>query len=300
MNISKIVFLFLTCLFMCSNLFGQDDLLNMALKEAKSEEKNVSATFKTTKLINAQTNETVHKRTLDFRVAHRFGNVGKYSEGKSPVHTIYGLDASTDIRIAFDYGITDRLTVGISRTKIRENLEGQVKYRVLQQTMDNKIPVALTVFGNATYTPVRDELEIYKKAAHRVTYFAQAIIARKFSNKLSFEILPGYLHRNLVLDPADENDLFSLGGGVRYKITKSTSVIIDYFHNFSKYRMDRSDSYFDPLGVGFEIETGGHVFSIMFTNSAGLLENEFLPYTTDSWAEGGFKFSFNISRNFKL
>src|SRR5437868_5809455 len=115
-------------------VIAQDDLMKMAMQNTDSTRTKVIATFKTTKLISAQTNETVHKRTLDFRVGHLFGNVGKESNGGS--HTLYGLDASSDIRLAFDYGISDNLTVGISRCKRQENVEGLAKYRLLHQTTD--------------------------------------------------------------------------------------------------------------------------------------------------------------------
>lgn len=279
---------------------AQEDLLKLAMDESKAQNERIEYTFKTTRLINAQTNETVHKRTLDFRVGHRFGNVGKYTEGKSAAHSLYGLDASADIRIAFDYGITDKLTVGISRSKVKENLEGLVKYRILEQTSGDKIPVALTFFGNTVFTPVNDGLKIYDKTTRRLSYIAQLIVARKFSERVSLVLLPTLLHRNYVFDVEDENDFFSLGAGARIKITKRTSLLADYFYNFSQFRANRTESYFNPLGVGIEIETGGHVFTIMLSNSAPLIENEFLPNTTDSWSDGGFKFSFNISRNFRL
>lgn len=285
------------------NLFvssAQEDLSKLALAQTDSARSKTIATFKSTRIINAQTNETVKKRTLDFRVAHRFGNVAKYTEGKSAAHSLYGLDASADIRIAFEYGITDRLMVGVSRSKVKENLEGLAKFRVLEQTDDNKIPLAVTVFANAAFTPAKDDAKVYDKTTRRMAYAGQVILARKFSSRISFQLVPTIVHRNYVFDPEDENDFFSLGAGARIKITRRLALVADYFYNFSKYRTDRSDSYFNPLGAGIEIETGGHVFTIMFSNPAPIIETEFLPYTTDSWSEGGFKFSFNISRNFKL
>lgn len=279
--------------------FAQEDLLKLASGDSVSHSK-VIATFKSTRIINAQSNETVKKRTLDFRVAHRFGNVAKYTEGKSAAHSLYGLDASSDIRIAFEYGITDRLMVGISRSKVKENLEGLAKFRILEQTTDNNIPLAVTVFANAAFTPVKDNAKIYDKTTRRLAYCGQIILARKFSNRFSFELVPSIVHRNYVFDPDDENDFFSLGAGARIKITHRFALVADYFYNFSQYRIDKDETYFNPFSGGIEIETGGHVFTIMFSNPAALIETEFLPYTTDGWSEGGFKFSFNISRNFNL
>ncbi len=292
--------LLLSLVLISTYLPAQDDLLKLAQEESKPKKEKVSATFKTTKIINAQTNETVHKRTLDFRVAHRFGNIGKYTNGQSASHTLYGLDASTDIRIAFEYGITDALTVGLSRCKLNETYEGLAKMRVLQQTIDNKIPLAITLFANAAITAQKDNAKIYNTTTRRMSYAFQAIIARKFSSRISVALLPTLVHRNYVFDARDENDIFALGGAARIKITNGTCFVVDYFYDWSQYRTNRSDTYFDPLGAGIELETGGHVFTIMFTNSAGILENEFIPYTTDDWFEGGIKLSFNISRNFRI
>jgi hypothetical protein len=281
-------------------VFAQDDLMKMAMESADSVKTKVTATFKTTKLISAQTNETVHKRTLDVRIGHLFGNVGKESHGG--VHTLYGLDASVDIRLALEYGITDKFTVGISRCKRQENIEGLAKYRLLEQTADNKIPLAITLFGNAAISVVANtENMVYPKTVDRMAYTAQVILARKFSSQFSFVLLPTFVHRNYVFSANDNNDLFALGLGGRIKVTRSTSIVADYFYNFDELRKINNDNgYFNPLGIGFEIETGGHVFTIMFTNAIGIIENDFIPNTTDSWSKGGFKLSFNISRNFRL
>jgi hypothetical protein len=254
----------------------------------------VIATFKSVKIVNMQTNETSRKRNLDFRVAHLFGNIGKESGGG--YHNFYGLDQSNDIRIAFHYGITDRLMVGVSRAKRNETLEGLLKYRLLQQTEDDKMPLAVTLFGESSMTTREDVEGYYQNFAHRMTYCVQAIIARKFSPRLSFELVPSWVHRNIV-DIADSNELFSVGAGVRWKFTRSAAIVADYFYN--AWPSDRLYSE-NPLGVGVEIETGGHVFTIMFTNAIGILETDYLANTVDSWSRGGFKFSFNISRVFKL
>jgi hypothetical protein len=281
-------------------VFAQDDLMKMAMQNADSASTKVIATFKTTKLISAQTNETVHKRTLDVRIGHLFGNVGKESNGG--VHTLYGLDASADIRIAFDYGITDRLAVGISRCKRQENIEGLIKYRLLEQTTDNKVPLAITGFANTAYSAVANNDEmIYPRSVDRLSYTLQLILARKFSSAISAELLPTLVHRNFVFSSAENNNNFALGFGCRFKITHSSSIVADYFYNFDElHNISNDNGYYNPFGIGIEIETGGHVFTIMFTNSIGIMENDFIPNTTDSWSKGGFKLSFNISRVFKM
>jgi len=274
-------------------LFAQDDLLKELQKAPLSPNEKVMATFKSDKIVNAQTNETLSKKNLDVRISHQFGNMGTESGGG--VHTLYGFDQSNDIRIALHYGITDRFTVGVSRCKRNENLEGLAKFRLVQQTTDGKIPLAITLFGNTAMTTMADEFVDNFK--HRLSYCTQVIIARKFSPKFSLEVIPSWLHRNLV-SVDDKNNLYSLGGGARWKFTRSTSVIADYFYSFG--RNDLFEKHFAPIGVGFEIETGGHVFSLMFTNGSGILENDFLANTLDDWAKGGIKFSFIISRIFKF
>lgn len=293
--------------------FAQQDLLSMldSVQKPKSREK-VFATFKTTKVINAQSTETVNKRGLDFRVTHRFGNIGKNGGGGG--HTLYGLDAISDVRISFDYGITDKITVGLARSKRQENIDGTFKWRFFEQTDDNHIPVSIALYENAAFTPVvktvlySGTVNVKENTAHRFAYLSQLIIARKFNRYFSFELLPTYQHRNYVkalINPdngkEESNDLFALGAAARLKITKRMAILVDYFYIFSDYRTKNTQTlYYNPLAVGFEIETGGHVFHLNFTNALGILENDYIPNTTDSWSKGGYKFGFNISRVFNF
>ena len=290
---------------------AQEDLLKIASEGTVVPKEKVSATFKSTKIINAQTNETVHKRTLDFRVGHRFGNFGGASGGGYQGN-LYGLYSIADVRIAFEYGITDRLTIGLSNNKKNRNAEGLVKFRLLEQRKDNKIPIAITLFGSIAVNTSKDAGDFSvvengkktNKPLRRASYVSQVILARKFGSAFSCELLPTYVHRNYVADARDENGTFSLGFGARLKITKSFALVGDYFYNFSKYqdeaRFNGQRVFYQPLGLGIEIETGGHVFTIMAANSAGVIEKEFLTDTRDTWTKGGFKLSFNISRNFRL
>lgn len=299
-----------------AGVFAQDDLLSLldSTGTKKTHEK-VFATFKDFKIINMQSTETVKKGTMNFGVTHRFGNIGAESGGG--VHQWYGTDNASDIRISFDFGITDNLTLGIARSKYNELLDGLIKYRFLSQTTDNHIPLSVAFYGDAGYTP-QTASSFYNGAAepyafkqteiHRISYTAQLLLARKFGSRLSVELAPTYNHRNFVvarINPdngaTETNDLFSVGGGFRFKITRRISFIADYFYTFSQYRMNNSaNPFYNPLAVGIEIETGGHVFHLNFTNATGILENNFLPNTTDSWLKGGFKFGFNISRVFNL
>jgi len=275
------------------SLHAQDDLLEQLQSEQAKPVEKVLATFKGNRLVNIQSNETVKKNNLDFRINHLFGNIGNESGGG--IHTLYGLDQSNDIKIGLHYGITDRLTIGISRSKRSENLELLMKYKLVEQSTNGRPPIGITIFSNATLSTVPDEL--VSAFSDRYTYCTQLIIARKFSSRFSFEIAPSWLHRNAVFT-GDKSDLLSLGGGLRWKFTRSTSVVTDYC--FVQQRDGLFIKPVNPFGIGVEIETGGHVFSIMFTNASGVIENDFIPNTTDDWAKGGIKFSFIISRMFSF
>jgi hypothetical protein len=293
-------------------LFAQDDLLSLIGDTLPQKRDKVYATFKTTKIINAQSIETVHKRTLDFRVTHRFGDIGVGGSA----HSLYGFDNSTDIRISFDYGITDNWTVGFSRNKYRELLEGYTKWRFLEQQKGGGIPVSMAIYSNMGYTPIVKEAfydgvdkSVSQKSIHRLSYFHQLIIARKFGNVLSLQLMPSYHYRNFVRADVNTNNgkaeetngLFSMGIGGRLRFTKRMSLLIDYFYTVSAFRTNnKATPFYNPLAVGLEIETGGHVFHLNFTNNGAISENNFIPYTTSNWLDGQFKFGFNISRVFSF
>ena len=273
--------------------FAQDDLLKVLQSETPIKNEKMIATFKGNCIIDIETNETVRKNNLDFRISHLFGSIGTESGGG--IHNLYGIDQSADIRLGFHFGITDRLMLGVSHVKRHENFEGLIKFRLLEQTSNGQMPFAVTLFGNTTYS-IRSSKE-FTTDIYRLTYNLQAIFARKFSPNFSFIITPALIHRNFVFVD-DENTTISLSGGFRCKFTRSASIIADYSHTFGRKNVGLN--YYDVLGAGVEIETGGHVFSIMFSNASGLLANDYLINTTDSWAKGGMKFSFIISRMFRF
>ena len=295
-------------------VFAQDDMLALLDDGAKKSHDRVMTTIKETKIINAQTTETCRAGTWAFNITHRFGNMGTASNGGG--HTLYGLDNISDIRLGFDFGVTRDLTVGFGRSKAAELIDGYFKYRFLTQTTDNHVPFSLALYCDMSYTPqtaaifysgVNPNDSIFKQNdMHRFTYVSQLILARRFGSRFSVELLPTYTHRNFIIaninadnDAAETSDLFSIGGGFRYKFTKRIAFVCDYFYTFSKYRTNNTATpYYMPLAVGFEIETGGHVFHMTFTNATGIVENYFIPNTTDTWSKGGYKFGFNISRVF--
>lgn len=308
---------FCLAIFISFASFAQDDLLDLIKEEPKNEPaKSVYATFKTTKIVNAQNIETVKKRNLDFRVTHRFGNIYNSNSANAlneAAHNAFGLDNATDIRMSFDYGITDKLTVGIGRSKYREMNDATIKWCFLTQRENNKIPVSVCFYGNLGYTSMTTDnlyagtIRPKTNEAHRIQYVSQLLIARKFNNWFSLQIMPSYVHRNFIkqqLNSAngkeDQNGLFSLGVGGRLKLTKRFALVADYFYNFSEYQTKNPNAYYNPLGVGIEIETGGHVFHINYTNGAAILESSLLTTTQDTWTKGQIKLGFNISRWFAL
>jgi hypothetical protein len=280
-----------------TTLIAQDDLLKQLQSQTPLKREPVIATFKGFKIINIETNETTPKGNLDFRVGHLFGNI--FPESGGGLKNFYGLDASADIRVAFHYGITPWLTAGIAHLKRNQTFEGIAKLKLLQQKTNGGSPLSIGLFGEVTYT-VKDAkdypLEGLDEVSHRLGYCTQLILARKFGSRFSLVIAPTWVHRNIV-SPSDSNDVYSIGGGFRLKITRSSAIVADYFYNISPTNLE---NHYSPLGIGWEIETGGHVFTIMWTNSIGLAEADFIPNTQDSWQKGGIKLSFNISRMFKL
>ncbi|MGE0560609.1 MAG: DUF5777 family beta-barrel protein [Flavobacteriales bacterium] len=290
-------------IFSCLSLFSQVDLMNQLNDEVSSSEPTkILTTFKGIKLINANTIETTKKKTLEFRITHRFGNM----EIGNTIgdHTLYGLDNASNIRFSFDYGLTDKISIGIGRSKTLEHIDGNIKYRFLEQKTSG-MPISAAYYGNVAVTPVQDIPQ--DKFVNRFSFTHQLIIASKISNAISLEVLPTFVHRNFVdktkLHPknnsTDKNDLFALGFGGRFKLSKRTSFVIDYFLPFDEFR-DSKNNYYDALGVGFEFETGGHVFHVNVTNSAGIIENDFIPNTNSSWDKGEYKLGFNISRVFNF
>jgi hypothetical protein len=304
----RIICLLLFATFFKSMFAQEPDLLSL-MDDTDSKNEKVFATFKTSKIINGQSIETVKKRCLDFRITHRFDNIAV----NGSAHTMWGIDNSQDIRFSFDYGITNNLTVGFSRSKYNELLELYSKFRFFEQTVNNKIPVSIAAYICSGYTPITSSafyLGVDKKTKqndlHRLNYFSQILIARKFNSWLSLQIMPSYHHRNFIKynvnttnNKEDANGIFSLGVGGRLRFTKRMALIVDYFYNFSDYRNNnKANPFYNPLAIGFEMETGGHVFHMNFTNNGAISENNFIPNTTSNWLKGEFKFGFNISRVF--
>lgn len=278
------------------SLFAQDmDEMMNQLSEGNNFE--VEATYKSTWLVLSQTNETQNAKDLNFWIAHRFGDIGGEFGGAS---TFYGLDVATDLYIGFDYGITDHLTVGIGRSKYNETYNGLIKYKLLRQS--DKMPVSVTLFDQLAWI-TREEFSNneFSQESDRISNFFQAVITKKFSPGLSLMLSPGLLMRPdaQLLSAEDQNNLFALSMGGRLKLFKRISLLVDYTLVEGLGR-EASEELYNPLGIGIEFETGGHVFSLNFQNSQYIIANNFIPNTSKSWTDGGVRFGFAISRNFSL
>ncbi len=281
-----------------TGLFAQDlDSLMQSLS-AGSEKEPVLSTFKSPKLVLLQTNETQKKKNLTVWIGHRFGDIGGEFGGS---HELFGLDAATDIHLGLDYGITDELTVGIGRSTFNESYNLQGKYKLFRQ-LNERMPVSVTLFAQSSWITRREFFNNeFPDETDRISHFVQVILAKKFSTAFSLMLNPGFLIRPQIEDPNDKKNMFVLGMGGRLKLTKRLSVIADYTWVNGLHRPnDLETQYYNPLGIGLEIETGGHVFSLNFQNATYITENNFIPNTQKSWENGGVRFGFTILRNFNL
>lgn len=303
------IYLLLVCLLSgwATKASAQDDLLKMLQQgDSSTFKRPVGAAFKTTKIINLQTAELLGKNLMDIRITHRFGAIGTSTNGKSSYHNIWGFDESSDIRIGFDFGLNENLNVGFARSKNHENWELSGKYRFMRQRRNNSKPFTAALFANLTFSTKDDPRFIYdnpsssEEFSRRFAYATQLILQRKFSKRISLEIVPGIIYHNFV-ESFDDNLSISCGVGGKIRITNSMSLVGDYVFNFGEVRgIENKYGFYNPLGLGVEFETGGHVFSLMFTNASVITETEYMTDTVDSWTKGGLRFSFTISRTFHL
>jgi hypothetical protein len=255
------------------------------------------ATFKATRLINMHTVETLGKRTLDFRISHRFGTFNSGAEN------LWGLDGGASIRLGLEYSYDGRLMGGIGRTSTGKMFDGFLKYRLVRQTDDNHTPLSITLLTAMYITHESDPnkeangYDKYENFSSRMSYAYQAIIARKFTSAFSLQIVPYFIHYNQVDAITDLNDMYGVQAGMRLKFTKRAAITAEYAFRINDYTREE---YYNSLGIGLELETGGHVFQVHITNSFGIVENQFLPYTDTKWGDGGIRLGFNISRVFTL
>ena len=273
----------------------QPDLLGQLEKQtaANAPPEVVAATFKGTHIINSQSVETPGAGTLAFLIQHRFGTLN------SGAYNFFGLDQAV-LRLSFEYGLTSRLAVGVGRSSQEKTFDGFLKYKALRQTTGaHAVPVSVTLFASSAITTLKFAPTplAERSLGSRVTYAYQALVARKFSPNLSVQLMPTLIHRNYVATPAEQNDVYALGGAVRQKITKRTALTADYYYLLPG---STARTFRNALGVGVDIETGGHVFQLHVTNAQGMTEKFFIPETTGNFFKGDLYFGFLIARNFTV
>lgn len=288
---------------LCSAFFtawSQDDLLKELEQTQKPETNNVIQTFKGTRIINGQSVETKGKGELEFIFAHRFDKINSGSYGA------WGFDGFAMVRLGMEYGITDRLGVSIGRTFFYNNkmVDAYVRYKVAQQTEGAKnFPVTITAVGTATYQAYPNASDaananiLLPSTSDRMGYVLEVLVARKFSSKFSAQISPVFVHRNAVIQAYENNDDYGVSVGARYKLTRSFSLIGEYQ---TRLNAKENSPYYNSAGLGVDIETGGHVFQLIFTNGLGLNPQTILTQTDGKIANGDIHFGFNVTRTFQL
>lgn len=282
------------CCLLASTTWAQEEDLLGLIEEEQPAKEFEQASFKTTKIINAHSIENTHTGVLDFKISHRFGmiNTGAYE--------FFGLDQAT-IRLGLDYGITERLMVGVGRSSWNKTYDGFVKFRVLRQTTKDsqkQMPVSVTWFSGMYVNTLKwADPDRDNKETSRLDYAHQLLIARKFSEGITLQLMPSMVHRNLVETKEEKNDVFAMGAAGRVKVSKRIAINAEYFYVLPDQILD---SYENSLSIGVDIETGGHVFQLHLTNSTPMTENGYIPQTTGNFFDGDIHFGFNVSRVFTI
>jgi hypothetical protein len=267
-------------------------LENEVLKDNRNKTTYTTAAFKTTRLINGHTIENAGKGVLDVKISHRFGKIN------GGAYELFGLDNAT-MRMGLDYGITPYLMAGIGRSTFQKTLDAFFKLKILRQSSGKRnMPITLSYVPTIAYKSLKDENPERKNYfSSKLIYTHQLIIGRKFSEATSIQLMPTVTHVNLVQLQTDPNDLVSIGIGGRQKLSKRISLNAEYYYQLPDYKITGTTN---SLSVGFDIETGGHVFQLHFTNSQGMSERTFINETTGQWEKGDVFFGFNISRVFTI
>ena len=274
--------------------------------QSENVEEVVLQTFRHTRIINSHSVETLPARKLDFRIVHRFGDLAGVNGGWP---TFYGLENASDVSIGFEYGLSNRITAGINRAKgagpLKQNINTLLKAKIMAQEYNGNIPFTVTAVGMLSYSTMQKSniegtLNFFEKGSHRLTSHFGLHVARKFSDRLSAQFNAQWTYRNLVLT-GDENELVSIGGGLRAQLGKSIAILIDSTFPILSELRNTDNNYYPSLGIGLEFDTsGGHVFQLNLTNARGISETDYIPYTRSNWTDGEYRLGFTISRLFNM
>ena len=295
--------LYLVLFFTTVAVSQDDDSLLDLLDEDEPTQEFATAGFKTTRIINGHSFEMNGHGVMDFKISHRFGYVS------GALQEMFGLDQA-NIRIGLDYGVTDWLNVGLGRTNVGKFYDGFAKVRLLrQQSGEKNIPIHILWVSDVAITSLPEKRLLADQGltgafkeypfSNRLYFTNQIIVGRKFSEGFSIQLMPTMVHRNYVHTNKASNDAFAIGSGGRVKLTKRVAINLEYYYVLPD-QLDPAVNYKNSLSVGFDIETGGHVFQLHFTNSRGMVENGFITETRGDWLKGDFSFGFNVSRVFTV
>ena len=276
-----------------AGIFAQNDLMDL-LKDTTTKEINyTTATFKSTRIMNGHSIERMAPGQLDVRISHRFGTIN------SGAYELFGLDQA-NTHFSLEYGILRWLMAGIGRGTYEKTFDGFAKFSILRQSSGAKeIPVSVSLFSSVAVKTQKPNDTLTHYFSSDLSYVTQILVARKINQALSFQITPSWVHRNLTPSELDPNDLWAIGAGGRMKLSKRISFNAEYYYviNPNPYG---NPQYYNPLSIGVDIETGGHVFQLLLTNSVQMIEKGFIGETTGKWTKGDIHFGFNISRVFNL
>lgn len=283
--------LLLTLIFLFTKVEAQEDLLSLIEED---EEMTVlsRASFKTNRVINLHSLESTARGVLDVKFSHRFGFVN------GGIYELFGLD-NASVRLGADLGLSDRFTIGFGRSSHEKTYDGYVKYKFLWQSSGKKsMPITAALFASAAVRTLKwtdpDRENLFSS---RLFYTYQLIVGRKFSERLSIQLSPTLVHRNLVETNAESNDVYALAVASRIKLTKRVSVNLEYVYVLPDLLAPINTN---SLSIGFDIETGGHVFQLHFTNSTSMIEKGFITENVGKWDDMGVHFGFNVSRVFNV
>ena len=273
------------------------------IEETTDYEEPIS-TFSSTRVINGHSVETLSKGTYEMRIEHRFGDIAGVNGG---IQNMFGFDNLSDMRIALEYGITDQLMVGFGRSKgtgapYRSLVDGFVKYKVISQAPQQS-PISITAVAGSSFTYMTASLDegdvsYFPNTVHRLNYFAQVNIAHHFGDRGALQLMPILVHRNYVANN-DNNDLFALGVAGRIHLTDRFALVGEYYHCFNGTQF-RQEGFTNSGAIALEWFTFGHNFTINITNSGGIGETQFIPYTTEQWQKGQFRLGFVVGRKFVI
>lgn len=287
-------YIFLFSFFLSFFLVAQESIQNVV-------EEETSYTFSGTRVINGHSVDMLPAKTMELRIEHKFGDIAGTNGG---AQSLFGFDNASDMRIALEYGVNDKLMFGFGRCKgagnpYRSLLDGFVKYNIVKQ-LKGKTPISLSILGSAGFTYMKANsdqslVSNFPKIAHRLSYVTQLNVARRFNDRLSVCIMPTFVHRNYVAAD-DQNELLAIGSGLRFRVSSRFAILGEYYHSFASE--NRRSDFKNSIGIALEWFTFGHTFTINITNSSGIGELQFIPYTTEKLSLGQFRLGFCIGRKF--